>query len=176
MRNEKGQFVKGITPHNKGVVGYTNAGTFKKGHKHLNPTALLDWIASGGEPWNKGQHIQLNTGRTHFKKGQIPHNFKGGISKTKEYKNHYKARRRVQQRNAEGSHTFTEWENLKAKFNYMCLCCKKTEPEITLSKDHIVPLVAGGTDDINNIQPLCCSCNSRKHIKTINYIEQLCLT
>lgn len=29
-----------------------------------------------GEPWNKGKHIQTNTGRTHFKKGHPPFNKK----------------------------------------------------------------------------------------------------
>jgi hypothetical protein len=36
MRNNKGQFVKGNYPHNKGVRGYTNNGTFKIGHPGMN--------------------------------------------------------------------------------------------------------------------------------------------
>jgi len=34
MRDEKGRFVKGFKPHNKGLKGYTNSGTFKKNEKH----------------------------------------------------------------------------------------------------------------------------------------------
>jgi len=57
-------------------------------------------------------------------------------------------RRRVQKLNIAGSHTLQEWEELKKKYNYMCLCCKRYEPEITLSEDHIVPITKDETDFI----------------------------
>jgi len=53
MRNSKGQFIKGMTPHNKGILGYSNKGSFKKGHKPLN-NALEIWRANGGINSNKG--------------------------------------------------------------------------------------------------------------------------
>lgn len=72
-------------------------------------------------------------------------------------------------KNSEGSHTFKEWENLKKKYNYMCLCCKQQEPFIKLTEDHIIPISTGGTNYIDNIQPLCRGCNSRKGIKIIDF-------
>lgn len=79
------------------------------------------------------------------------------------------AERRARQRNASGNFTRKEWQNLKRAWNYTCLCCGKSEPEIKLSQDHVVPLVLGGSNDIDNIQPLCVSCNSKKSGRYIDY-------
>lgn len=99
----------------------------------------------------------------------VSHNYKGGITKTQAYKNHYNRRRVARQLGASGSHTLDEWNELKARYKFSCLNCKRSEPEITISKDHVIPLVLGGTDNIDNIQPLCKSCNSRKHTRIIDY-------
>lgn len=80
-------------------------------------------------------------------------------------------------RGVRGKFTKQEWEEMKRKFNYSCADCLKKEPEIKLSIDHIIPIskwsewllrnptVQYQCNDIQNIQPLCKSCNSKKHNK-----------
>lgn len=79
------------------------------------------------------------------------------------------ARERILRKKIDGLHTEKEWGELKEKYRYTCLCCKKTEPDIKLTRDHIIPLSKGGTDKITNIQPLCIACNTRKFTKTIDF-------
>jgi 5-methylcytosine-specific restriction endonuclease McrA len=117
----------------------------------------------GQIPWNKGKKIPQMSGDKHPM-------WKGGISKTKEYKSYYRRKNKMMRKQVPGSHTFYEWEILKARYNWTCLCCKKSEPEITLTVDHIIPATKGGSNNIENIQPLCQSCNSKKSVKIISYL------
>lgn len=73
--------------------------------------------------------------------------------------------RRLRELNALGSHTEKEWLLVVARYGGVCLCCGSTE----ITKDHIVPLADGGTNDIGNLQPLCRPCNSSKGVKTIDF-------
>lgn len=68
-----------------------------------------------------------------------------------------------------GSFTSREWKQLCKHYNYTCLCCGRQEPNIKLTVDHVIPLAMGGANSIDNIQPLCQSCNSSKYIKAIDY-------
>lgn len=102
-------------------------------------------------------------------KGEKNHSWKGGYRRKIYNNRRYRARRM----GAEGSHTLEEWEEKKKEFNHTCLMCGKAEPEITLTVDHIVPLIGGGTDYINNIQPLCKSCNSIKRDRPMEkYVQE----
>ena len=96
----------------------------------------------------------------------------------RKYKNQWKKRnrdkvnlgkklRRCKMRGIEGSHTLKEWELLKKKYNYCCAICGMQEPFTDqwyqwLTEDHIIPISKDGTNKIDNIQPACMICNSKK--------------
>lgn len=75
-------------------------------------------------------------------------------------------RRRMQQEASPTRHSRAEWEALCKQHGDRCVCCGEQKP---LTVDHIVPLSKGGSDGIENIQPLCKPCNSQKSDKTIDY-------
>ena len=51
---------------------------------------------------------------------------------------------------------------LLKKYNFKCVYCGEKE---NLSIDHIKPVKLGGGDELNNLQILCKSCNSKKGAK-----------
>jgi 5-methylcytosine-specific restriction endonuclease McrA len=65
-----------------------------------------------------------------------------------------------------GFFTAEEWVALCSRYGNRCLCCGRKRK---LTADHVVPITKGGTSNIDNIQPLCKSCNSRKNNRTIDY-------
>jgi len=91
-------------------------------------------------------------------KGRDGANAKWGESSSGERGRHLRSERLAAAR-AIATHTAGEWEHLKAICGYHCVRCGADE---TLVKDHIKPIYQGGSDGIDNIQPLCRSCNSSK--------------
>jgi len=79
--------------------------------------------------------------------------------------NHNVGKRRVLKKNALGSHTHEDWLLVLRLSKGVCNGFGRDAHHVgirNLTKDHIVSLKKGGTDYIENIQPLCFSCNSRK--------------
>lgn len=110
--------------------------------------------------------IQLAHKRIHAGHPERAINWKGGVSFVPGYKSLMKKKSWL---NTVGSHTKDEWEVVKVMYGFTCPACDRIEPEIQLTQDHIIPLIKGGSDYIENIQPLCRSCNTRKMVKTTRY-------
>lgn len=87
----------------------------------------------------------------------------------KEYSRNAWRLRQLRKKGVGGAHTVGEWEALKAHYDHKCLCCGKQEPEIELTRDHVIAITKGGTDDIENIQPLCRGCNAAKQANEIDF-------
>jgi hypothetical protein len=79
-------------------------------------------------------------------------------------------RRRARLKHNGGSWSEDDWQRVKARYNWRCLMCGQQEitDGITLCFDHVVPLSVGGYNIISNAQPLCRSCNSKKHRKVLD--------
>lgn len=86
-----------------------------------------------------------------------------------EKKRSYEHAREARKRGNGGCYTVAQWEDLKVRHHYTCLRCGKCEPEIKLTVDHVIPLELGGSNGIDNLQPLCKICNSAKGCKIIDY-------
>lgn len=144
----------------------------RKGSKMSPESRLKMSLRKKGKPSvNKGkkmsqsQKLKLSESLRRFYASRIPNYEYSVTGKRKDRKRV----RRERLKNVGGSHSIGEWENLKAQYNWTCPSCLKKEPEVKLTRDHIIAISKGGTDNIENIQPLCNSCNSKKSNKTIRY-------
>jgi 5-methylcytosine-specific restriction endonuclease McrA len=125
-------------------------GAGNRARKNENSKA---WIDLNRERWNEIQRNSYHKKiKHHRKRWQI-------ISQ----------RKRARVREVGGDFSASEWEDVKRKYNYTCLCCGATEPDTQLTIDHVVPISKGGPNSKENIQPLCLSCNSRKNANTVDY-------
>jgi 5-methylcytosine-specific restriction endonuclease McrA len=79
--------------------------------------------------------------------------------------------RRLREVSAPGFHDEAEWQALLQRFGGICLRCGSAE---NITKDHVEPLSEGGSNYIDNLQPLCRSCNSWKATRTIDFRDNRC--
>ncbi len=88
-------------------------------------------------------------------------------------------RRRARLQGADGTYTRDQWEALVQHYPH-CPMCKRLWNDIptltsgasVITVDHIMPLSKGGSNHIENLQPLCYSCNSKKGAKVLSRIYE----
>lgn len=102
--------------------------------------------------------------------GEHPEQFRESIRKWQAdrpgYLTEARTKSRAKRYGAEGSFTEEEWLALCESYGWVCLCCLKATE---LHRDHVIPLSKGGSNMIDNIQPLCGPCNSRKGTKSTDF-------
>lgn len=148
---------KGIIPMH--LVKYWTGRKQTPEHK----AKTLKTLAINPHRFQKGQIAPMK-GRKGLSGDKSPH-WKGGITP-------FSQTIRIQRIKENGGfHTLGEWELLKKQYGNRCPMCLQLEPKIKLTKDHVIPISKGGMNNIENIQPLCVSCNSKKHDKLIDKIQ-----
>ena len=75
-------------------------------------------------------------------------------------------RYRARKKNAKGEFRAEDITRMAELQEHKCLRCGEEKP---LTVDHIVPLSQGGDNFLENLQLLCQSCNSKKHVNTKDY-------
>ena len=63
----------------------------------------------------------------------------------------------------------SDWRQYRDGYG-KCLRCGSIE---RLTMDHVVPIVVGGHHSLWNVQPLCRTCNARKHVTIADYRKYL---
>ncbi|MCK4717549.1 MAG: HNH endonuclease [Thermoplasmata archaeon] len=94
---------------------------------------------------------------------------KAAATKWGQNSNNAKRSERLAEARKKGTHTAEEWEEM-TEFFAQCLRCGSAQ----MVKDHIIPIYQGGSDGIQNLQPICGSCNSSKGAENIDYRVRHC--
>ncbi|OGH88224.1 MAG: hypothetical protein A3J93_00385 [Candidatus Magasanikbacteria bacterium RIFOXYC2_FULL_42_28] len=63
--------------------------------------------------------------------------------------------------------------NVLQRDKFRCVLCGRDAKDDRLEIDHIVPVVAGGTNDIKNLRTLCAECNKGKMLLEERHIIAL---
>jgi HNH endonuclease len=77
-----------------------------------------------------------------------------------------------------GCHSGREWEELVVAWGWRCFYCAKPVRETmcptddSLTRDHLIPLSRGGSNDIGNIVPACLPCNQLKGPMTFDEFRE----
>lgn len=92
------------------------------------------------------------------------------LSKWGNNTNQAKRSERLSEARKKATHTKDEWEEMRLFFGECVKCGNKED----LVKDHIIPIYQGGSDGLDNLQPLCRKCNASKGADSTDYRSIYC--
>lgn len=126
---------------------------------------IHDWVDHN--PWSAGAKDRSSAARSNASK-------KWG--RDLDASNKAKRSERLAEARRKATHSTEEWEALRDICGSACLRCGRDDMEIV--KDHITPIYKGGSDGIENLQPICRSCNASKgpdstDLRPANWLERL---
>lgn len=124
------------------------------------------------ESLNRRMSAKDSISKSRSAAGKRGANSKWGTETSERERNNAKKRsERLAEARKKGTHTAEEWKEMLSFFGECVKCGSKER----LCKDHIVPLYQGGSDGIDNLEPLCMSCNSAKGPDDTDYREVWCM-
>lgn len=117
----------------------------------------------------KDKEMQRRCRRNHYEKNKerTKNQVKAYLLAHPEVRRTINSRRRARLLSG-GRHTTQQWLAKLAAMGMLCVYCKKDLDWTTLTKDHVIALSKGGTDDIENVVPSCLRCNQTKSSKLVN--------
>lgn len=141
------KYVREYGERNKERLKKKNAEWYLRNKARLNAAHLANYYANQEEWWARSKAWA-----------------KANPERWREFGRQAEAKRRAAKYKAPGSWTEKDINRLYELQKGKCVACR-VDLGKSFHRDHIVALVRGGSNDINNIQLLCRSCNSRKHAK-----------
>ncbi len=173
-------------------LGFTNAGSFKKGDPRISGENSNSW--KGGVFNNLGrlewQRQWRKKNRDVLLKKRREHRHKTGENKKYQYKSlgltppqprfyskvsNYRRRKLVGKIDA-GTIQLVYEDNIKQYGTLTCYLCLNTIKFGFDTIDHKIPLSRGGNHEYNNLEIACRNCNCKKNAKTVEeykiYLEQ----
>jgi 5-methylcytosine-specific restriction endonuclease McrA len=143
----------------------------RDGHRAICKDCVKAYFRTDGHKqaakrWNAKQVLTIAERRREYLRKYKREVRRANHAKWREHRRHENARRRARVLGAIGTYSIAEWRALLKKYAYRCLCCGY---EGILTVDHIIPLALGGSNSIDNIQPLCFNCNARKGATIVDY-------
>jgi len=152
-RDELGRFKKGCVPYNKGRgmnPKEKKEARKKTLKKYNNKPERKEFMRLYGIKYRKlGKKKQI------YKKYYNSNNGKLTVKKSA-------YARLKREYNLKHSIDWDYWKWLCRFLDYRCQMCGRQFPSKELTVDHIVPIIKGGDNNWENLQPLCKSCNSSK--------------